>query len=99
MKKFTINAEMWIWNGEQGSWHFVYVGDKESAAIKKLQEKKKKYRGFGAVKVKLKLGKSEWATSIFPTKEGPYILPIKASVRTAEGVFEGDRVKIVCELI
>ena len=98
MKKFSINGEIWKWNGAQGAWHFIYVGDKESKAVKESQKGFGR-RGFGAVKIKAKLGKTTWTTSIFPTKEGSYILPIKASVRKEESIFDGDKVKIMCEIV
>ena len=100
MKKFTIKNKIWLWNGMQGSWHFVHVSEKDSKAIKKAQPSGKGMgRGFGAVKIKATLGKTSWTTSIFPTKEGPYVLPIKAAVRTKEMAQEGDQVTIKCELI
>ena len=83
----------------QGSWYFVYISDGTSNKIKKLQEGKVRNRGFGAVKVECTMGGSTWQTSIFPTKEGPYILPVKASVRHAEGKDDGDSVSIKCRLI
>ncbi|MCB0026013.1 MAG: DUF1905 domain-containing protein, partial [Caldilinea sp.] len=39
------------------------------------------------------IGKSTWTTSLFP-KDGRYILPIKTSVRKAEGLDEGDTVHV-----
>ena len=48
-------------------------------------------RGWGSVRVLVTLGSSTWNTSIFPDKRsGTYILPLKASVRRTEGVFDGD---------
>ena len=37
--------------------------------------------------------KPEWTTSLFP-KDGRYIVPIKASVREAENLEEGDKVTV-----
>lgn len=98
MKTFRIKNTIWQWHGGQGSWHFITVSDETSKKIKKAQPQTRK-RGFGAVKVRAVLGKTTWTTSIFPTKEGPYILPIKASVRSKEMAQDGDTVTIVCELI
>jgi hypothetical protein len=39
----------------------------------------------------IRIGKSEWKTSLFP-KDGCYIVPIKASIRQAENLREGDKV-------
>jgi hypothetical protein len=41
----------------------------------------------------VRIGKSEWQTSLFP-KDGVYLVPIKASVRRAEALEEGDSVTI-----
>ena len=60
-----------------------------SAEIKKLYAVSR--RGFGSLPVLVKMGKTEWKTSIFPdSRSGTYILPIKAAVRRAEGAFEGE---------
>ncbi|GAA0273268.1 DUF1905 domain-containing protein [Alteraurantiacibacter aestuarii] len=50
-----------------------------------------KRRGFGSVKVEVKLGDSEWSTSVFPQDYG-WFLPIKAVARRAQGVAEGDEI-------
>ena len=54
-------------------------------------------KGWGSLPVEARLGKTMWHTSIFPdAQSGTYLLPLKAKVRSAEGVFEGD--VIVCAL-
>ena len=45
------------------------------------------------IPVEVQIGKTIWATSLFP-KEGRYLVPIKASVRTAEQLEEGDEVRL-----
>ena len=55
--------------------------------------------GFDSVKVSVTLGSSRWSTSIFPGADGLYVVPIKASVRRAEGVGLGDRVRIGVETL
>jgi len=90
MKIYNVEAKVWKYQGS-GPWHFVYVSDKDSASIKKLTDGKKKV-GFGFIPVEVKVGKTVWRTTLFPTKEGPYLLCIKTSVRKSEGIFEGDSV-------
>jgi hypothetical protein len=52
-------------------------------------------RGFGSIKVKVRVGNSNWNTSIFPdTKSSTYLLPIKKSIRKTESINIGDMVKI-----
>lgn len=91
--KFTFTAKVWRWPA--GPWHFVYVDKKISEKIKKNGGKR---IGFGFVPVRCTLGKTTWETTLFPHKEEPYLLCIKKSVREKEGIFEGDSVKINCEL-
>jgi hypothetical protein len=50
--------------------------------------------GWGVIPVTAKIGKTSWETSLFP-KDGGYLVPIKASVRTAEDLKLGDSVKVV----
>jgi hypothetical protein len=53
--------------------------------------------GWGMIPVHVRIGKSEWKTSLFP-KDGCYIVPIKASIRQAENLKEGDKVTIRLEV-
>src|SRR3989344_9442626 len=79
------------------AWYFAYVDKKQSAVIKETHAKKK--RGFGSVKVVATLGKTKWSSSIFPDKQsGTYLLPLKAQVRRAEGVDDGDTVSFTLDI-
>ena len=49
--------------------------------------------GWGMIPVRAVVGDTEWKTSLFP-KDGAYILPVKASVRKAQGLEEGDEVTV-----
>jgi len=98
-RSFRANGKVWLWPGEQGAWHFVYVDKKISEDIK-ARQKGKMRRGFGGVRVEVKAGKTVWQTSIFPdSRSGTYLLPLKASVRRAEGLFEGDPISYSLTLI
>ena len=56
--------------------------------------------GFGSVRVAVRIGSSEWTTSIFPSKaDGSYVLPIKRAVREREEVGLGDIVEVTIRLI
>jgi hypothetical protein len=55
-------------------------------------------RGFGSVKATVRLGGSEWQTSLFPSKDHGWFLPVKKPVRVAEGLSEGDEVEVELEL-
>ena len=56
-------------------------------------------RGWGSVRVSAWIGKTGWQTSIFPSSDGTYEMPLKASVRKAEGIEEGDTVFVQLELV
>ena len=54
-------------------------------------------RGFGSIKVVATIGGSTFKTSVFPSKETGWLLPVKASVRKAEGLGEEDLVRVLLE--
>lgn len=69
-------------------WHFINLDKTTSSKIRKLFPK-------GFVKIKAKLGNTEWNTSLFPHSEtGVYLLAIKKSIRKKEDILEGDIVKV-----
>ena len=73
------------------AWYFAYVDKKLSGELK--EKYAAKAGGFGSLKVEVTLGKTKWKTSIFPDKQsGTYLLPLKAAVRNAEGIDEGDAI-------
>jgi uncharacterized membrane protein (UPF0127 family) len=45
------------------------------------------------IPVLAQIGGTRWKTSLFP-KDGRYIVPVKAGVRTAEGLEVGDTVAV-----
>ena len=55
--------------------------------------------GFGSVRVKARIGKTHWDTSVFPDKASKsYLLPVKASVRKAEKLAAGKTVMIELDI-
>lgn len=88
---------MWLYPGESANWHFLTVSKEVSAEIK---EKTKGLRkGFGSVPVEVTIGKTTWETSIFPdSKSGTFLLPVKASVRRAEDIYEGEKISFAIKL-
>jgi hypothetical protein len=79
-------------------WHFVSMPKKQSEEIKKGFSKNVK--GWGSIRVEVKMGKTIWETSIFPdNKSGTYLLPIKAKVRKIESIFEDDEIKIEIKIV
>ena len=96
MRVFSITGKVFKYPGAGGS-HFITVGAKESKILKESKIGARVSWSF--VKVRATIGKTSWNTGLFPTKEGPYLLAIKATVRKAEGIDEGDFVKAECILL
>jgi len=52
-------------------------------------------RGWGSVKVRAKIGKATWQTSIFPDSQaGTHLLPVKAEISRKEKLTDGSRVSV-----
>ncbi|WP_427889353.1 DUF1905 domain-containing protein [Kribbella sp. GL6] len=96
MRAYRFTAPLWLHPGE-GSWHFVTVPEEISDEITGLTEGRR--HGFGSVRVAVTVGGSSWRTSVFPTKDGTYVLPVKKPVRVAEALIEGSPVETRLELV
>lgn len=94
---YTITSELFPYPG-MASWHFVAIPKKESALIKESFEKQAK--GWGSIPVQVCIGTTQWQTSLFPDKKsGTYILPVKASVRKQEEVYDGDIISLTITIM
>jgi Domain of unknown function (DUF1905) len=96
--QITFKAPLWMWSGK-GSWFFVTLPVDDAARIRFFGsaafQGAKKPQGWGSIPVKVRLGRTEWQTSLFPdSKSGSYLLPVKADVRKAEGLVAGSNVEI-----
>jgi len=49
--------------------------------------------GWGAIPVRVRIGSTEWETSLLP-RDGGYVLPVKKAVRAQEQVVGGDAITI-----
>jgi Domain of unknown function (DUF1905) len=101
----TLTAPLWIWTTDKApaSWHFLTLDGEVAEAIHALALMRRleggKKGGWGSIKVRATVGNTSWETSIFPAKEmGGYLLPVKATVRKAEGLVAGDLVKVAVEV-
>ena len=92
-----VTGPLWLWTGENGSWHFVTVPEEQSDEIR--AHGMVTLRGFNSVKVEATINGVAWRTSIFPVKSGGYFLPIKKEVRSKAGVAAGDAVTVELELL
>lgn len=102
---FTVSGPVWLWQGggkegepAKGSWYFLTIGGTDADAIRTAASGRT--GGWGSVKIEAELGGTRWTTSLFPSKElGGYFLPLKAGVRKAERIGEGDEINVVVRLV
>jgi hypothetical protein len=74
------------WGGD-GAWCFLTLPVDLADEIRGRTERV----GFGSVRVTATIGATTWSTSVFPDKEsGSYVLLVKAAVRRAEALDDGD---------
>lgn len=90
MLSLEFSDKIWFWRGP-APWFFVTIPAQQSSEIKRISSLVT--YGWGVIPVRVRIGKTEWRTSLFP-KEDRYLVPIKASVRKAEKLDEGDTVTI-----
>lgn len=95
MTELHFSGVVWVAPGD-AAWHFVTVPE-EPAEIIRLESGPRV--GFGSVKVEVVVGDSTWSTSVFPDTTRTYVLPLKRSVRDAEGILEGDVVDVTLKLV
>ncbi len=89
-----FNGKIWFWKGP-APWFFVTVPAEQSGDLKAIAGFVT--YGWGVIPVRVRIGKTEFQTSLFPKHER-YIVPIKASVRKAENLEEGDHVTVRLEV-
>jgi Domain of unknown function (DUF1905) len=92
---WDISSPLWQWRGtgKDGgpspvAWFFVTIDGDVAAAIRNAAART---AAWGSVYVTVEVGATKWQTSLFPSKQvGGYLLPMKAAVRKAEKIVEGD---------
>lgn len=81
---------LWFWRGP-APWYFVTVPAEQSGTLKAASGLVT--YGWGMIPVHAQIGATRWKTSLFPQGD-LYVLPVRASVRQAEGLNEGDLVPV-----
>ena len=93
-----FTAPLWRWEARREFWTFVSLPADAAEEIRDVAGDVP--RGFGAVRVLARVGTRQWRTSVFPQEAtGPYVLPVKRSVRTAAGLELGDDVAVWLQLV
>ncbi|EAR25599.1 hypothetical protein A20C1_05011 [marine actinobacterium PHSC20C1] len=94
---FEFTSELTPWESKP-SVYFLQVPPDVGANVNDVPTPP---RGFGSIAVEVTIGGSTWNTSIFPISSEPdsFFLPVKAAVRRAEGLDEGDLVHATIQLV
>jgi hypothetical protein len=98
--EWSFTGPLWLWRGKakDGSpsstaWHFITITGEVADAVRAAAPGRS--AAWGSVYVTVAIGKTRWQTSLFPSKEaGGWLLPVKAAVRKAEKLAEGDEVTL-----
>jgi hypothetical protein len=85
-----FSAEMFQWHGP-APYHFVRVPDGVADGIREVANAVS--YGWGVIPVSIRIGDTQFTTSLFP-KDGGYLVPIKDKVRRAEELVIGDTVTL-----
>jgi hypothetical protein len=103
-ERITHTGPLWRWTSDKApaTWHFLTIdgaaGEALSAAALMQRLELGRRAGFGSLKVKARIGDSQFSTSAFPSKTTGWLLPVKAAVRKAEGLAEGDSVVVTLDI-
>lgn len=90
-----FSGRIWYWRGP-APFYFVTVPAEQSGELKVISGLVT--YGWGMIPVNARIGRTAWKTSLWP-KGGLYIVPLKDSVRRAEGLDEGDEVTVRLEAL
>jgi hypothetical protein len=94
--EYVFSSELWVWPG-QAAWHFITVPENISSEIKLITAGNTK--GFGSVKVTVKISDVTWQTSVFPDiKSKCFLLPIKKEIRKKLAVTAGSILEITLQI-
>jgi len=95
--KYALKGKLWEYNGK-GAWHFITLPSELTDELKAQRDPMS--RGFGSIKVQVKIGSSLWPTSIFPdSRLNAFLLPVKKDVRTTNNLTAGDSINYEIELV
>ena len=86
-----FSGEIVYWKGP-APWYFITVPEEECSDLQATSAFVS--YGWGMIPVMVQIGATEWTTSLFP-KDGRYLVPVKASVRKAERLGEGETVVVL----
>ena len=88
--EFEFTGRIFEWRGP-APYYYVALPDEDSADLKEASAMLT--YGWGVIPVKVRIGETEWETSLFP-KDGRYLVPLKDRIRRAEGLDTGDEITV-----
>lgn len=94
-----FESELWVWEARRAeTWTFVSLP--ADAADEITDRADGLTRGFGSLRVRVRIGITTWTTSIFPdAKRKTYVLPVKKAVRRAESLQVGGVASVSLEVL
>ncbi len=93
---FEFHSRVTRWESRREIWLFAHVPLELAEEIDSLPIPR---GGFGSLRVHATIGATSWRTSIFPSSDGRFALPLKRAVRTREGFAEGDLIAVGLEFV
>jgi hypothetical protein len=87
---FEFSNEIFYWRGP-APFFFVRMPEEQSQDLQAISNLVT--YGWGVIPVDVQIGKTKWYTALFP-KDGRYLVPLKADVRKAEHLEEGELVNV-----
>jgi hypothetical protein len=94
MINIEFTGKIWTWRGP-APFYFVTVPDEPSDELHHISSVVT--YGWGMIPATIRIGQTTWQTALWP-KDSRYIVPLKASVRKAEKLEEGDEVAVRVEV-
>ena len=93
--KYEFSAKAYHSSSPEEMCGWIFVSLPKDLSIEIRDHFKCMEEGWGRMKVTARLGSSEWQTAIwYDTKQGTYLLPLKAKIRKQESVVLGEAVEI-----
>lgn len=88
--QLEFDGAIWYWRGPSP---FFFVTVPEDACVRIRGVARTVTYGWGMIPARVRIGATEWKTSLWP-KDGGYIVPVNLAARRAEQISEGDSVTV-----
>ena len=96
--ELKLRRRVELYESEKSAWHLILLPKGLSQDLRKFFAGME--RGFGSLPVEATIGQVTWRTSIFPeSKDGAFLLLLKAEVRKKENIKAGDMVSFTLKIL